>query len=592
MLVCLVAVVTSSTLLPSTGPSAGPVDRSPGLGDAVAPVADLFARAAGGPWSGPGVGSRAPGELGALADSERLAVGGSIGPREGNGIATLSRTPHFTVESPRPAYWRSASYATYTGGGWERAEDRRRFAGETPRSADGTLVQTVTLNRSATVLPAAWRPIDAAVESDRRLYERGGGLSVDRSLPAGATYTVVSARQTPDAAALDAAGADYPRPIEERYARLPPSVPDRVASFTARLTADDGTPYRTATTVERWLRENRAYSLNATHDPDRDVVDQFLFEMEAGYCEYFAASMTVMLRSQGIPARYVVGYTPGTPNGDGTYTVRGMNAHAWVEVYFPDHGWVAFDPTPADARLRAEREALGDADRGRGPEANGTREETLPGTATGLLPVPDGRTASVVAAGLLALAGGLLLVASRRSRRDRIRRRLRAWGSTLLTVLSAGLAGLLVGFAVGVVDRLRAFDGRSLARALGWALPVRVADAVDRIGGRRLLGPSARPPGPAAVEAGGSTADRDDREAVGRAWRRLVVALELDRWRHLTPGEIARMAKAKRYPADAVDALTDAFREVEYGGRDPSPRRAAAETAVDALHEERKEREG
>jgi hypothetical protein len=67
------------------------------------------------------------------------------------------------------------------------------------------------------------------------------------------------------------------------------------------------------------------------------------------------------LRSQGIPARYVTGYTSGQPAGEDTYVVRGMNAHAWVEVYFPDEGWVRFDPTPAAGRTSDERRALNEA---------------------------------------------------------------------------------------------------------------------------------------------------------------------------------------------------------------------------------------
>jgi len=88
------------------------------------------------------------------------------------------------------------------------------------------------------------------------------------------------------------------------------------------------------------------------------MADTFIFEMEEGYCEYFATAMTTMLRTQGIPARYTVGYTTGQKVDDTTYEVRGMNAHAWVEVYFPDVGWVRFDPTPGGSRLEAQQEVL------------------------------------------------------------------------------------------------------------------------------------------------------------------------------------------------------------------------------------------
>jgi hypothetical protein len=71
--------------------------------------------------------------------------------------------------------------------------------------------------------------------------------------------------------------------------------------------------------------------------------------------------MTTMLRTQGIPARLAVGYTPGEQVGDDEWIVRGYNAHVWVEVHVPEHGWVEFDPTPTGPRLAAEQQALANA---------------------------------------------------------------------------------------------------------------------------------------------------------------------------------------------------------------------------------------
>jgi hypothetical protein len=91
------------------------------------------------------------------------------------------------------------------------------------------------------------------------------------------------------------------------------------------------------------------------------VADTFLFEMDAGYCVYFATTMAAMLRSQGIPTRMETGYTPGERVGDDEYVVRGQNAHAWVSIYVPDHGWVTFDPTPSDPRDEARDTRLAEA---------------------------------------------------------------------------------------------------------------------------------------------------------------------------------------------------------------------------------------
>lgn len=81
-----------------------------------------------------------------------------------------------------------------------------------------------------------------------------------------------------------------------------------------------------------------------------DYVDQFLFDTKKGYCDNFSTSMVVMLRSLGIPARWVKGYTSGqfvgeSADGKKMYTITNNNAHSWVEVYFSGIGWVPFEPT-------------------------------------------------------------------------------------------------------------------------------------------------------------------------------------------------------------------------------------------------------
>jgi hypothetical protein len=81
-----------------------------------------------------------------------------------------------------------------------------------------------------------------------------------------------------------------------------------------------------------------------------DYVDQFLFETKSGYCDNFSTSMVVLMRSIGIPTRWVKGYTEGeskgtTESGYRLYEITNNNAHSWVEVYFPDIGWVPFEPT-------------------------------------------------------------------------------------------------------------------------------------------------------------------------------------------------------------------------------------------------------
>ncbi|MFC7172720.1 transglutaminase domain-containing protein [Haloplanus litoreus] len=171
-----------------------------------------------------------------------------------------------------------------------------------------------------------------------------GGVRATESLPAETTYRARSAAPPRSPGTLRAAGLDYPAELERHYTQVPEATPRRVERFSTGLTADAETPYDAAVIVRDWLRQ-KPYSLNASHEPGEPIADQFIFEMESGYCQYYATSMVVMLRTQGIPARYVVGYAPGERVGENRYLVTADRGHAWVEVYFPGTGWVRFDPT-------------------------------------------------------------------------------------------------------------------------------------------------------------------------------------------------------------------------------------------------------
>jgi transglutaminase-like putative cysteine protease len=118
-------------------------------------------------------------------------------------------------------------------------------------------------------------------------------------------------------------------------------------------------------TVE-WLQSGYTYSLGVGAFETDDPLAEFLFEKRRGYCEYFATAAAVLLRLQGIPARYVMGFSVGPQNfvpgrfgvGD-HYRIRESDAHAWVEAYLPGEGWVEADPTPPADVLRVHEPAAG-----------------------------------------------------------------------------------------------------------------------------------------------------------------------------------------------------------------------------------------
>ncbi len=148
---------------------------------------------------------------------------------------------------------------------------------------------------------------------------------------------------------LRAASTDYPQSIRETYLQLP-ALDRRIPALSIRAAGRARNPYDQALAIENYLRSQYTYTLNLTGKPGDDPLPHFLFETRAGHCEYFASSMTIMLRTLGIPSREVNGFLPGEFNDlAGDYIVRASDAHSWVEVYFPGTGWVTFDPTPAAA---------------------------------------------------------------------------------------------------------------------------------------------------------------------------------------------------------------------------------------------------
>jgi hypothetical protein len=174
------------------------------------------------------------------------------------------------------------------------------------------------------------------------------GVRISQPLHPGLVYSVYSYRQTFDPAELRATGADYPPEVADVYLQLPDTVTDRTRDLARELTRDAPTAYDKVVALRDYLRETYPYNqFPPAQARNTDAVDQFLFADKQGVCEHYASAMVVMLRSLDVPARLATGFGSGDYNYiTGYYEVRANDAHAWVEVYFPDHGWVPFDPTP------------------------------------------------------------------------------------------------------------------------------------------------------------------------------------------------------------------------------------------------------
>jgi transglutaminase-like putative cysteine protease len=269
-------------------------------------------------------------------------------------------------QSPSPQhYWRSSIFTEYTGVGWLAAEIPSSPAplSVAERMPPGRYILRQRYELAAQPLGSPFAvnmPVTMTVNSEVIT------LQPDVVLPHIDLfdYEVTSWALDLTAEQLSNSTIDYPSQISSRYLQLPESVPQRVLDLAHRITAGADSPYSKAERIETYLRNSYPYSLEVPSPPEgSDVVDYFLFEAPGGFCSYYASAMTIMLRAVGVPTRLVTGYAMGEYEAArNAYHVIAADAHAWVEVYFTDYGWVGFEPTAA--RMRFER-ASGDAERSR-----------------------------------------------------------------------------------------------------------------------------------------------------------------------------------------------------------------------------------
>jgi len=175
----------------------------------------------------------------------------------------------------------------------------------------------------------------------------GAVYDLDRDHPP-TLYEADSDISRPSAAQLRSAPTDYSLDGWQQYLKVPAKLDERIPELARQISGAAPTNYDKAVALEHYLTSNYGYTLQLGRKSPRDPLAYFLFERKEGHCEYFASAMAVMLRTLNIPSRVVNGFRTGEFNDvTGQYVVRARNAHSWVEVYFPNYGWISFDPTPA-----------------------------------------------------------------------------------------------------------------------------------------------------------------------------------------------------------------------------------------------------
>jgi transglutaminase-like putative cysteine protease len=334
------------------------------------------------------------------------------------------------VRAPEPAFWRGQTFSRFDGRRWYADDEIGRLRSgpviDIPSSMGNIalapdievdeFVQTYYFEQDMpNVVFHADRPVRVFIETD--VFVRpDGAIRAATTLPDGAVYTVVSSRPRLDAERLRQQG-EVPERLTSfgeralgEYLELPTTTTDETIALADELALGTTSTYDLVESYQAWLAANVEYDLNAPlPEPGEDAVHDFLFDSRRGFCEQISSALAIMLRSQGVPARIATGYIPGVRDRvTGVFEVRASDAHAWVEVWFPESGWQSFDPTAA-VPLSADAAA-------------GSIGAEL---VTGITDLTARHREQFVAIGaaLLAVAGGGWLLLTVRRRRERGR-----WG--------------------------------------------------------------------------------------------------------------------------------------------------------------------
>jgi transglutaminase-like putative cysteine protease len=367
-------------------------------------------------------------------------------------------TVAFTAQVPAdagPFRWRAGTYSTYTLFGWDWGPTAALPAdpgapllagtGDDPAKLIHRTELRIRIVPQAFVDPTALSPdsIDA-VDRPATLLGLGPRIRFTTVRLSGGPGPYVVNALVPDVGdtatgitenRLRAAGRIYPSDIASLYLQLPSDavgpaaqgILDQVESSLGGQLQAEARPYDLARALEAYLRDpdNFRYVTDVRADVRRECSGLSTVECFArirrGYCEYYASTMTVLLREARIPARIAYGFLGGQRAPDGTETVLASAAHWWVEVYFPNTGWVDFDPTgtvgqpvplPSGAPVTPPPSGATQAPRDDEPIAR--RSEPPGGSGGGTVtPGPGGGTFGVTAL-LLGLAVVIVVVAARR----------------------------------------------------------------------------------------------------------------------------------------------------------------------------------
>ncbi|MBB5789751.1 transglutaminase TgpA family protein [Jiangella mangrovi] len=289
----------------------------------------------------------------------------------------------YTSSDDEPAYIRIVTLDVFDGEEW-KTSDR-----PVPNSVDSGMPWPqgldngeypvveydirVTDDFSSSWLPLPYPTQRIVIDGDWRFHAETLDVVADGDDVRARSYTADALALNPSIEQLRGAGS--PSDDVDAMLELPDDLPPVVTELADQIVADAGATdsFTEAAALQEWFRGPSGgftYDIQSQPGHSSTALEDFLDERR-GYCEQFAATMAIMARYLGIPARVAVGFTPGDSQGNGTWLVRSHDSHAWPELYFQGTGWIRFEPTPASVTGQAPDWTLV-------PNANPETPETNP----------------------------------------------------------------------------------------------------------------------------------------------------------------------------------------------------------------------
>jgi transglutaminase-like putative cysteine protease len=288
-----------------------------------------------------------------------------LGRAAGNSSKTL-----FSVYAPQKDiprfYWRMRAYDLYKNGTWEISYSQSNLFDP----GQGDFIPIDLQKNSATEFTFIWQagqsillatpqqPVWVSRQGSVQITPRLDGQIDQLSwmvLPAirsGDQYQVRATQPNPTQKELRESGSEYPEWVSEHYLQVPESNASAFKNLAEEITSGLPNNFDKAEAITKYLRQTITYSETIPAPPSKtDPLNWFLLNWRSGFCNYYASAEVLLLRSLSIPARMVVGFAEGKSEQNGVYNVRGIDAHAWPEAYFPGVGWVQFEPTTNQAAI-------------------------------------------------------------------------------------------------------------------------------------------------------------------------------------------------------------------------------------------------